>query len=460
MLPLYTRLLSPADYGVIALLDLTVAVLGIIIRPGIAESVNRFHFVAKNEKERDEVWWSTLTLLLITATSIILMAWCIRDWIARITLTIPVAEGAFYYSLIFPTLWFNVISNLFELHLRVYKRSILFVLISLGKLCLNVGLNLFFLLYLDLGITGVLLGNLLTGIITGAVVFGIFLAMRGKYCINPKTLRSIIAFGLPLVVTTLLAFILHNADRYFLNAFTTMKEVGIYSLAYQVGQGVNMLLLIPFWAIWGVIKYEIENDENSREVYSTVFRHFTSVVIVMMLGVSLFARPLLGVLVDEKYWAAADVVPWICLGYIFFSASEFFTLAATLHKKTSKMIPPNVLAALANLSLNFLLIPWIGIVGAGISTVATFAVRSIVALLICNRIEHIPLPVLRQGVMLATAVSLYLFCKLLVVPLTSSLVGYSAALVCFLIVAVPCVAMPALTYAKQFLRRRVIHEGT
>ena len=163
LLPFYTRYLQPAEYGCIALLDLTSSVLGVLITAGVSAAVTRYHYEAKDDRERSRVWWTGMIIVTVLATGLVTPAWVVRDALARLTLGPEQAEkGGYYYQLILITLWFDAIGQVLDTFLRVRKWSALFVGSSFVSFLLNIALNIWFLAGLDLGIAGVLLGNLIS----------------------------------------------------------------------------------------------------------------------------------------------------------------------------------------------------------------------------------------------------------------------------------------------------------
>src|SRR5262249_9424762 len=150
-------------------------------------------------------------------------------------------------------------------------------------------------------------------------------------------------------VTGLLAFAMNRSDRYFLRASADMTEVGIYSLAVALGQGVNTLVLMPFLMSWEAVKFEIADRPDSRKVDADVFHYSMTALMLVLLAVSLFARPVLTVMVSPEYLESAEVVPLICLAYVFFSAGDFLTFPAALHNQTGKLVPASLAGVAANL---------------------------------------------------------------------------------------------------------------
>ncbi|MCZ6801160.1 MAG: oligosaccharide flippase family protein, partial [Nitrospirae bacterium] len=253
LLPVYTSYLRPGDYGVIAILDIVGNMLGILLAIAITAAVNRYHFEEKDEIKQSQVWWTGLTFLVITTTAIVVPLWLGRETLADLTLGSTVDHGEFYYSLILPTFFFSSLVQLPSSYLRIRKWSGTFVGITLVRLVFNIGLNVYFLAVLHLGITGILLGNLITEGLNALVLLAILCSNLRAYKFHLPLLGRLINFGGPLIITSLLATLMHGADRFLLRIFLDMEQVGVYSVAYTIGQGVNSLCLLPFTMIWGVL---------------------------------------------------------------------------------------------------------------------------------------------------------------------------------------------------------------
>jgi O-antigen/teichoic acid export membrane protein len=401
VLPVYTRYLQPADYGCLAILDLMVTILGIVIGAGMGNAVTRYHFDVQDNVERDRVWWTGLTFVALMATAMVGPAWLLRQRLASLTLGAALNQGGLYYALVLPTLWCNVIGELLSVYLQVHKRLGVYSGIHLARLFINVGLNLFLLTVLHLGIVGLLLGNLITGgVIAGALLVP-FYRSRGPYVVHGPLIQPLWRFGSPLVMTALLATVMHQADRYLLRLFIDLDHIGLYSLAYTIGQAINALYLVPFSITWGPVVYEIARRPDAKEVYVRTFQYFVYGLALVMLGAVLFARPLLAAVVAPEYVPAADLIPIVCLAYLFFSLHEHFKVPVLLAKRTTLMPSVYCIAAVTNIAANLLLIPWLGTAGAAWASVATFATFSFTGLWRYRTIDHYPYPLLKCGAIVA-----------------------------------------------------------
>ena len=407
LLPLYTRYLTPADYGCLAVLDLMAAILGILIGSGIAAAVTRYHFEAADQRQRDGVWWTGLSFLCASASTAVAGAWLARAPLARILLG-EHPQGTYYVCLMLATVWVSAVVQLPNTSLRVDKRSGTVVGVSLAGLLLNIGLNVALLTVWHMGVAGVLWGNLLSNTATAAVLTALFVRGRGPYLFDWYTLARLWRFGSPLVLTGLLATLMQQADRYLLRVFLDMEQVGIYSLAMAFAAGLNTLILLPFGTIWNVVMYEMARLPNARQHYAAVYRYATEMLALALFGLALMAKPLVSLIASKPYYPAAELIPVVCLGYCVYSMHEHFKVPALLAKKTVNLIPSYAVATLVNIGANIVLIHMLGVMGAAWASVLTFAAFSLTGLMVNRRIERYPYPFGRIAVVLAGMVACYL----------------------------------------------------
>ncbi len=384
LLPFYTHVLTTADYGVTAILDLTAALLSTFLAGGMVSAVTRHHFDEDDERHRDRVWWTGLTMVGAVCSLISLSLWLGRQWLADATLGTEITDGAWFYTLTIITLWFTVVGMIVEGYLRVRKWSGLFVVISLARLIFNIGLNVWLMVGLKMGVEGLLVGNMAATILHTSVLLAIFVRTRGGYVFDAALGSQMFRFAAPLVVTALTSMMMHEADRYFLRIWETLSDIGIYSLAHKIGFAVNTLCLLPFLSIWNVAIYDIDRLPDSRQVFGRIFGWFTSGLGILLLGASLTMHPILPLLTPDAYGPAADLVSVILLGFFVFGLSFMFQVPSMLSRNTKLMIPGSVAGVIVNVVANIVLIPIIGVWGAAWAGVLTYAAFSFTILACCR----------------------------------------------------------------------------
>jgi O-antigen/teichoic acid export membrane protein len=419
--------LSPADYGCIAILDLTSGLMAILIGSGIAAAVSRYHFEIQDEAKRSAMWWTGEVFVMLLSTAVVVFAWLSRDTLAYVTLGDTHGRGAYYYTLVLLTLWLNTVGQIPSVYLRVRKYSGIAVAISFAHLLFNIALNVYFVAALGKGVVGILLGNLIALGTTTIFLVAIFYWHHGKCTLQWPFIGEFLRFGSPLMATSILALVMHDADRYLLRLFLNMDQVGVYSVAYKIGHAMEILIHSPFAAIWLTAVYEVAHQPEAKQVYARVFQIYVYILMVVMLGVSLFARPMLSLMVAREYTTATNLIPIICLAYLFFSLSEHFRVPAMIHKQTTKTLPAALVSAAVNLVANVLLIPILGLSGAALATLITFTTHSVVLFYICRKIDQIKYPFTVTGGVLLAMISSYLFCYFLEAIEVSDFVRYTTA---------------------------------
>jgi O-antigen/teichoic acid export membrane protein len=392
LLPLYTRYLTPADYGVMAIIDLTVSLLSIVVGGGIASAATRSHFAEAGESYLDRVWSTAIAAVIGAATFVLGPAVLARRPLAAIAFGPDLVAGPGYLLIAFATLWLGSIAFVVESYFRSLKASSFLVAVNFSRLLVNIFLNVLFVVGFQMGVVGVLWGNLVAAAFAIIVQGAVLLRTRRHFAFDRDLLGIYWQFGWPLVVYGLLAVIMHEADRFVLRLFVGLDEVGRYAIAYQIGQGVNSLVIVPFTSIWIVIVYQIANEPDAVSTYARVFKHFVKGLALVLLLASLCAEPILRLIAPPEYAGAADIVPVVCLAYLLFSLHEHFKVPALLSGRTTTILPVVAVAAVTNVGLNFVLIPWLGAIGAAWATVATFGVFSLGGLLQYRRIARYPYP--------------------------------------------------------------------
>lgn len=376
LLPFYTHALMPADYGVVGILDLTCAILSTFIAGGMISAVTRHHFDDDDKAHQDGVWWTGLTMVFSVASIIAAPMILGRQALSDLTLGIEITDGAWFYLLAIGTMWFTVVGMILDAYLRVLKWSGVFVVISLGRLVVNISLNVWLIAGLKMGVEGLLLGNFIATVLHTSVLMVVFVKTRGGYTIDTAIGRQMIRFAAPLVITALASMLMHEADRYFLRIWESMDEVGVYSLAHKIGFAVNTLCLLPFISIWHVAIYDIERMPNSHEVFSRMFGWFTSGLGILLLGAALCVHPVMPVLTPDAYGEAIDLISVVLLGFYVFGLSFMFEVPSLLTKNTKLMVPGSIAGLIVNVVANVALIPLIGSWGAAWAGVLTYAVYS------------------------------------------------------------------------------------
>lgn len=399
LLPFYTRYLTSTDYGHIAVLDLTATILSTLAAGGIAIAAMRFHFDPKDDESRHDVWVTGLVLMALLCLPQVAVAWFGADWLAHATFGPELEEGTLFCRLTILTLPANLFNTYCSTYLRALKWSGVFTAMSAIVLLAKITLNIYMIGFLKLGVLGFLYSNLIVGVLQALVFVGL-LFLRKRF----QPVRSLLVkfwhYSWPFAIAGLASLVMHQADRYVLRWLLAdklqiaetqaMAQIGVFALAFNMIQGVNTLLTSPFFFVWIPLSFEVNQKPERLEIFERVFKYFVIGYFLVLLGIAL-ERDLLVRLVagKEEFYAAAHLMPLFCLAFLLFPLHTFFSLPATLHKKTVSIAAVSVVAAIVKVVSAIVFINRYGLQGAPLSSVLTYAVYSGLGHLKYRKIERL-----------------------------------------------------------------------
>jgi O-antigen/teichoic acid export membrane protein len=309
LIPLYTRYLSPAEFGVYALIDVTLMVL--IAASLLKLDVSYLKWYADVEPAaRPRLMGSVLVAGIAAST--------LTGAVLSLALTAPFGQewlGTQERSFIWTLLPIAVLENLQGLlltNLRARRQSVAYAACSVARLFAIVGCTLWFLVAGRQGLYGVFLGRL-----AGDAVSVLLLAWSSRgsvtFSLDRTLLRPMIGYGLPLIWASLMMLLMDASGRYFLSTYSTLEQVGLYGAAIKIAGVFQLLLSQPFGIAWGGLMFQIARWPDARRVYSRIL---SGVVIISLAGsllVALFTPTLFSLLASPAYVPAMAVFPLVLL---------------------------------------------------------------------------------------------------------------------------------------------------
>ena len=432
LLPLYTRYLTTSDYGQIETLIALVTVLTIVLQFGIGSAFFRFYFDAEDHDGRRLVlrtsFWFTMTMATLGLVTVCALA-------------TPIAEGLFgdpdAANLVRASgvaLWAQMnyaqLTNLF----RVEERSVAFVLASLTNILITVGATILLVVVLDEGPLGVIVGNFTGTLLVYVVLLGYRREQLGLQLSGPL-LRQMNHFGLPLVPSALLLWVTNFSDRFFLVKLTDTSEVGLYSVGVRVASAM-VLLLTAFRMAWPAFAYSIKSDEEAKQTYSWVLTYLTVLSTWIATALALLSPWIVAWLTTPQFESASQVVGPLSFAAVAFGGYIVLAIGIGRARRTQFNWVITGVAAAVNVGLNLALIPFYGMMGAAVATVAAYTVMFVGMAWWAQRIFPVPYQWRRVLTAVAAGVALSATGKLI-----GSDLAFSVALV---------LVYPLLLFALRF----------
>ncbi len=410
LIPVYTRCLSPADYGVIELLDLTLYFISMFVGMGLSSAILRFYYSTKDEDERNCI--VSTALIFMSSLSIVVVFVCVL-FDTQISLLLFKSKGnAFFFDLMIITFFFSSLIEIPLVLLRAQQRSAVFSFVTILRLALALVLNIYFIVIAGWGVTGFLVSGLTTSVIISLILVVTTLG-KAPIRFSFNHLKQMVAFGAPLLPSALGMFWINFGDRFVLKQCFSNWDVGIYSLGYKFAIMLSFLVGQPFFLIWSARMYELIERKDGERLYARFCTYFTVVIAFAGLGLSLIITGVMKIVPSESYFAAHSVVPIIALGYVLRELSDFFRGVLFIAKKPSYVSIVVMITTAVCTALYLTLIPLAGINGAAFSTLLTFAFMAMCMLFFAQRIRRIPYEFFRLAQAILAACGLYvIFCRL------------------------------------------------
>ena len=214
---------------------------------------------------------------------------------------------------------------------------------------------------------------------------------------EPARVRPYLAYGVPVASALALNIALDAGDRFLIALFLGPEAVGIYAAGYGLADKSVGLLCIWAGAAGGpmmMAAWEREGAHGVREASAHAARTLMLIAAPAAAGLALVAQPLSEVMIGEAMRAqAAAIMPWIALsglinGFVLHYVSEGFQLS----KRTALRAGLMVIPVIANIALNAILLPRIGLMGAVYSTVACYTLALVLLALASRRLVPLAWP--------------------------------------------------------------------
>ncbi|MDT8283263.1 MAG: oligosaccharide flippase family protein, partial [Gammaproteobacteria bacterium] len=219
MLPVYTRYLTPSDYGVVELLGMAIEIAGILIGLRISQAMFRYYILADSEKEKHEIVSTVLFTVIVTSALGAGALFYLADFLAEIIF--GNLKYVFELKLFALTLVTNAIAAVGLSYLRAKQLPVLFITINITSLLIQVCLNVYLVVIHDMHVTGVVYSAVISGAMLSAGLMLYVLVNVGFHYSGAITIK-LIKFIAPLIIASIGAFYVSYADKYFLRLFGSL----------------------------------------------------------------------------------------------------------------------------------------------------------------------------------------------------------------------------------------------
>lgn len=384
ILPILTRYLSPADYGIIALVNTYVTILMPIVGLSTASLLSVEYYNTKLSKDEFKVMFSSVRLIpLLTIIPLFLIFLLGSNFLPQI-LELP----SLAYWLILPLTLFALFQDNFKSFLVISKRVYLFSITTLGRIGIEIPLTIVLIVYVSMQWEGRIYAWLITVVFFTLV--SLFYYKKWdllSFKINKVYMYQALVFGTPLILHQVGKFIINQSDRIFLAKMISVEEMGIYSVGYTIGTLV-LIVVTAFSNFYSPFLFERLHKggiKEKREIIKVSYI-FIAILFGILVILSLLTPWLFDWFIDERYASATQYVFWVGLGYFFWAIYILFTGYIFFLKRSKILGYVAILNIILNLGFNYFFIKQFGGLGAAYATCLSYLIVAIVVGYIANRL--------------------------------------------------------------------------
>lgn len=381
LMPLYTRIFSSSEYGVIEIITTSTTALMLIAGMQVDSGVARYYYEYEDGAERRKLI-STGFLLKLAAPLVICLS--VLPWTGQISsswLGSSIYQRALFISFLIMPL--QNLLNYICLIFRLQRSKKKFIILAAGNTVSMMLLCIYFIAYLRIGIEGVFLGYFLAYLIF--TILG-FLLLRKSFALNFSFAfaRVILTFSIPSIPSVLGNWLGKYMDRFLLMPLVGLAGVGLYSAGAKIASAI-LLVISAFQLAWTPYSMYLINKENHKTIYSKVLTYYVALLSSAAIIIVIFSREILHLIAPTQYWEAHTFIGFLVIGYVLNGAFTVAGIGLNIVKKTYLLTIAYLIGLASGVVCLLLLTPRIGVMGAAIASLVSSVVAFAVVFYIAQR---------------------------------------------------------------------------
>ncbi|WP_418359210.1 lipopolysaccharide biosynthesis protein [Sphingobacterium detergens] len=366
LLPIYTRHFNSIEYGVIDMISVIGSILIIFGTLQIETSLQRYYYSYNGLRKN----------LLISNVYFLVFFFSFILFLILVFLSNPLAEwflGEVEYSSALKISSFQIIfinlNMLGLVILRYEKQNVKFLIAIIIKVVTALLFALLFVVYLNLGINGVILGQTLSLFITTVfITFSVrnYIILRVSKIIN----RDLFQFALPQLPARIGSILIAQVNRFFMLGYLTMASIGIYSVSLKLASSIQ-IINTAFIMAWRPIMIKLFNVKNNKEIFPSVLPIISLIVFLCVSLISIFSLEIVKLFTTKEFYPANKYLGGLSLYFALFIVKEVIDIGPVITKNTKYLSYNFMWSILINIILLFALINIWQIEGVILSMVLT-----------------------------------------------------------------------------------------
>jgi O-antigen/teichoic acid export membrane protein len=387
LLPIFTYYLLPSDYGMIALISSSTLAMTPFINLGVSDIIT-VEYKTKPAEEYLMFQAACLTLPFFLCISVFLLTVLFSSFFSWLT-TLPAGVIYAIPFLAYFTFSFDFIATI----IRNDEKPVLFSVISFLRTAIELSIAVMLIVVFRLQWVGRLASLLIAGGISFLfMLLYIYHRKQPLFFVSRQYFRQILVFGLPTLPTYLMIFVLYNADKFILSQVLHNKnDVGLYSVAYQIGYLLQVLVTAIYTAVLPKIyDWMADGGKNARIKIVKAFYSAFGLMILAGIGLILLSPLIYRFFLNAKYHSSLSILPYFVICYVLWTSYNFFIPIIFFLKKNHYLYLLSASTIVVSLVSGYLAVSRYGMIGACYSNLLAFLFLTVVLFIIIQKIYYLP----------------------------------------------------------------------
>lgn len=378
-IPIYTRLLSTVEYGVVSIFLGVAGILSSIMTLSMDRSISRYYFDQKDSNDFSQFNGTSLILSLIIFFFNAIILFLFAENFGKL---VGLDKGVVF--LLIPYTLINIIGLTFEQIFGPQKKSKAIAITSLYRVYIGFGLSIIIILLFSKNKHyGLIYGHIAAGFLV-SIYWIKKLVIYFKICFKAKYVKYILTYSAPLIPYALSGVIIAQFGKIAIGSEQGLSEAGFYTLAQTISSLVLILILVTHQA-WNPYYFEYMNSKNYNQLDKDFIRIF-KVTLIAAYFIATFGQEIGLLLAKKDFTKSLYLIPIFTIGYISYQLSYTYLRNFGYSKSTQYMTLTVLISGISNVVLNTILIPVYGEIGAAISFVCSYFIMVLIGWLINNYI--------------------------------------------------------------------------
>lgn len=387
LVPVYTRIFTPQDYGAISLVTNLFTLLSIVVILGMDNSVARWYYDDETDEDR-KISLNTFLWSCFGAAAFFTILICLfHNFLAQrilkepATATILLVTALNLPLTIFTTFTGNV--------LRIQRRAVATSVFTLVTSLMTIALNIVFVVVLRVGVIGVFYAQIITSAIAVVWTLALFWKLIDFRFFNRQRWKEMFLFSLPLIPGSVAFWVINLSGVYFIQSFQDAHEVGLYQIGTSLASAMA-LLTGAFQMAWGPFAFSIHKQENANRIYAQALTIYSAITSTSAVLITLFSYEVLSILTTPSYLGASLVAGILAYNYLIIGLGYIASVGTGIAKNNKMYGFASLASAIVLVILNLIIVPIFGKEGAALATLLSQIIIPIAIFWHAQKIYPIP----------------------------------------------------------------------